>query len=56
MHFVDCFIELSAGQNSNSVLLQYLLLTDNDEKVPNTAACPSGVTDPQCSPGYARHY
>ena len=31
--------------------LQYLLLTDNDEKVPNTAACPVGVSTPQCSPG-----
>lgn len=31
--------------------LQYLLLTDNDEKVPNTAACPAGVSSPECSPG-----
>ena len=41
------------NNNGNDVLLQYLLLTDNDEKVPNTAACPSGVADPQCSPGLA---
>ena len=36
---------------ASETCLQYLLLTDNDEKVPNTAACPVGVSTPQCSPG-----
>lgn len=36
---------------ASEICLQYLLLTDNDEKVPNTAACPVGVSTPQCSPG-----
>lgn len=32
--------------------VQYLLLTDNLEKVPNTLHCPDGVATDECAPGF----
>ena len=32
--------------------LQYLLLTDNLEKVPNTQHCPDGLVKDECAPGF----
>lgn len=33
-------------------LLQYLLLTDNPEKLPGNKWCDVGSTSPACSPGF----
>ena len=33
-------------------VVQYLLLTDNQEKLPNTLHCPEGLTTDECTPGF----
>lgn len=42
-----------AGCSRPSLLCsQYVLMTDNQEKLPNTLHCPTGLSSDQCAPGF----